>query len=156
MLISYNIYVYIYIDEINIGYDENRLIPSGAIINQFNIFDRRQRSIVKAKRNALPTTPTGALTLDCFAVTGHENPYWEVSDNVLFNGTILSNLTLQSGDIQATISVVPVSTYVTVISFDVFPAQLSGTYTCRSSPNGASSSTFITTSKILSLLFVCY
>ena len=130
------------------------MIPSGAIINQFSLFDRRRRSVVKVKRNALPTGPTGALTLDCFAVTGHENPYWEVSDNVLFNGMILSNLTIQNGDIQATISVVPVSAYVTVISFDVFPAQLNGTYTCKSSPNGASSSVFITTRKKISLLFI--
>ena len=134
------------------------MIPSGAIINQFSLFDRRRRSVLKAKRNALPTGPTGALTLDCFAVTGHENPYWEVTDNVLFNGTILSNLTIQNGDVQATISVVPVSAYVTVIvtviGFNVFPAQLNGTYTCKSSPNGASSSVFITTRKKISLLFI--
>lgn len=120
------------------------------------MFDRTQRSVVKAKRNALPTTPTGALTLDCFAVTGQENPYWEVSDNVLFNGTILSNLTLQTEDTQATISVVPVSTYITVISFDVFPVQLSGTYTCKSSPNGVASSVFITTRKKIFHLFICH
>ena len=95
--------------------------------------------------------PTGALTLDCFAVTGQENPYWEVTDNEIFNGTILPNLTLQIGDTQATISVVPVSTYVTVITFDVFPAQLSGTYTCKSSPDRLNSSVFITTRKKLSL-----
>lgn len=137
-------------DEINVGYDANRLVPSGAIINQFSLRDRSRRSDFRFERNALPSTPTGALTLDCFAVTGQENPYWEVTDNELFNGMILPNLTLQIGDSQATISVVSVSTYVTVISFDVFPTQLSGTYTCKSSPDGPTSSVFITTRKRLS------
>lgn len=105
------------------------------------------------KRNALPTTPTGALTLDCFTVTGQENPYWEVSDNIRFNGTIPSNFSLQNEGIQATIYVVPVSAYITVISFDVFPAQLSGTYSCKSSPNGPTSSVLITTRKKILLLF---
>ena len=125
------------------------MIPSGAIINRFSSSDRPRRSDFRIKRNALPTMPTGALTLDCFAVTGQENPYWEITDNELFNGTILPNLTLQIGDIQATISVVPVSTYVTVINFDIFPLQLSGTYTCKSSPDGPNSSVFITTRKKL-------
>ena len=142
----------IYIDEINIGYADNILIPSGAIINQFSINNRTRRDDFKIKRNALPNAQTGVLSLDCFAVTGQENPYWEVSDNVLYNGTISSNLTLQSEDIQATISVVPVSTYVTVIIFDVFPSQLSGTYTCKSSPDGSNSSVLITTSKKISLI----
>ena len=124
------------------------MIPSGAVINQFSSSDRSRRSFIQIKRNALPTPPTGSLALDCFAVTGQENPYWELSDNVLFNGTILANLTLQNEDVQATISVVSVSAYITVINFDTFPAQLTGTYTCRSSSDGPSTSVFITTRKI--------
>ena len=132
------------------------MIPSGAIINRFSSSDRSRRSDYRIRRNALPTMPTGVLILDCYTVTGQENPYWEITDNALFNGTILPNLTLQIGDVQTTISIVPVSAYVTVIDFDVFPAQLSGTYTCKSSPNGPNSSVFITTRRKYLLLFLYY
>ena len=79
---------------------------------------------------------------------GQENPYWEVSNNLLYNGSITSNLTLPIGELQATIVIVNTSTYKTIIDFgSMFHPQLSGIYTCRSLPNGPSSSVVLTTRK---------
>ena len=135
-------------DEISVGYDSDMLIPSGAIINQFGSLSRRSIN----RRNAIPSEPVGALTLDCITVTGQENPYWEISNNIVFNGTVMPNLTLSiaGGELEATIFVVPVSAYITTIALDIFEPELSGTYACTSSLDGPYSSVVLTDSKCMS------
>jgi len=61
----------------------------------------------------------------------------------------MPNLTVSvaDGEIEATIFVVPVSTYITTIALDTFEPELSGTYTCRSSPDGPYSSVVLTDSE---------
>lgn len=78
---------------------------------------------------------------------GQENPYWELSNSILYNGIITPNLTLSIGELQAQIFIIQPSNYRTIISFNMFYPQLSGNYTCRSSSSGPSSSITITTRK---------
>ena len=144
------------VEEANIGYDGSTLLPSGTVINNFIRLDNigtsapttpppsRRRSTTKQKRNV---ETDGSFQLECITVMGQENPYWEVSNNMLYNGIITPNLTLAIGETQATIFIIQESNYRTIISFSTFYPQLSGNYTCRSSPNGPSSSVLITTRK---------
>lgn len=105
----------------------------------------RRRRNAKQKKNV---QPGDSFQLECIAVMGQENPYWEVSNNLLYNGSITSNLTLPIGELQATIVIVNTSTYKTIVDFgSMFHPQLSGIYTCRSLPNGPSSSVVLTTRK---------
>ena len=150
-------YFIIIIEIINIGYDTATFLPSGAIINNFvpSAPDGTSppppisRRSTRQKRNLLPSEASRILTLDCIAIPGHENPYWELSNNQFFNGTLRNNLSvpIEGGELEATIFINPVSRYVTVISFDIFPPLLSGNYTCQSTPIGPSASVEITTRK---------
>ena len=157
----------IVIEIINIGYDTATFLPSGTIINSFvpptpdsttqpptsttppPTGTPPSRRSTKQKRNSLPSEANRILTLDCIAVPGQENPYWELSNNQFFNGTLRNNLSIpiEGGELEATIFINPVSRYVTVISFNIFPPPLSGNYTCRSTTTGPSSSVEITTRK---------
>ena len=151
-----HIILYITIEEVNIGYNGRNLIPSGTVINDFVILDNigtsapttpppsRRRRHTKQKKNAQPDQ---SLQLECITVTGQENPYWEVSNSTLYNGIITPNLTLPFGELEATIFIIYASNYTTILNFNTFTAQLSGNYTCRSSPVGPSSSVVITTRK---------
>lgn len=145
--------LYITIAEVNIGYDARNLLPSGTVINDFFILDNvgtttpppsRRRKHTKQKKN---TQPDHSLQLECITVMGQENPYWEVSNSVRYNGVITPNLTLPIGELEATIFIIYASNYKTIINFDTFNTQLNGNYTCRSSPTGPSSSVMITTRK---------
>jgi len=151
---------------INIGYDTATFLPSGTIINSFGRdgtppptttpppssgteeppFLKRS---TKQKRNLLPSEAMRILTLDCITTPGQENPYWELSNNQFFNGTLRNNLSvpIEGGELEATIYINPVSRFVTVISFNIFPPLLSGNYTCQSTPTGPRSSIEITTRK---------
>ena len=146
----------IIIAEVNIGYNDRNLLPSGTVINDFVILDNigtsapttpppsRRRRHTKQKKN---TQPDHSFQLECITVMGQENPYWEISNSVLYNGIITPNLTLSIGELETTIFIIYASSYRTIINFNTFNAQLSGNYTCRSSPTGPSSSVVITTRK---------
>lgn len=145
-------------EEVNIGYDDNTFLPSGTIINDFIPLrdtgspvppttppPSRRRRHTKQKKNV---QPDDSFQLECITVMGQENPYWEVSNNMLYNGIITPNLTLPIGELPAMIFIINSSTYNTIINFgSMFYPQLSGNYTCRSMPNGPSSSVILTTRK---------
>ena len=148
----------LYTEEVNIGYDGSTFLPSGTIINNF--IPLRDTGSPIPPTTPPPTTPPpsqrrrknvqpdDSFQLECITVMGQENPYWEVSNNTLYNGIITPNLTLPTGELQATIFIINTSTYKTVINFgSMFHPQLSGNYTCRSSANGPSSSVILTTRK---------
>lgn len=144
------------IEIINIGYDTATFLPSGAVINRIippssdgTSPPPQARRSTEQKRNLRPPDANRILTLDCIAIPGQENPYWELSNNQFFNGTLRNNLTvpIQGGELETTIFINSVSRYVTVISFNIFPPLLSGNYTCQSTPTGPSSSVEITTRK---------
>ena len=146
--------MHITVEEVNIGYDGRNLLPSGTVINDFNIGtpapttpppSRRRKDIDhEQKRNVQSDR---SFQLECITVMGQENPYWEVSNNLLYNGTIFPNLTLVIGEQVATIFIIAASNYRTIINFNTFYSELSGNYTCRSSSFGPSSSVLITTRK---------
>lgn len=143
-------------EEVNIGYNGSSLLSSGTIINNFITLDNigtstpttpppsRRRKDEEQKRNV---QEDNSFQLECITVMGQENPYWELSNNVIYNGIITPNLTLPVGELEATIFIISTSSYKTVINFDIIYPQLSGNYTCRSSPSGPSSSVIITTRK---------
>ena len=158
----------LYTEEVNIGYDGSTFLPSGTIINNFIPLHDTGSPIppttppptTPPPTTPPPTTPPpsqrrrknvqpdDSFQLECITVMGQENPYWEVSNNMLYNGIITPNLTLPIGELQATIFIINTSTYKAVINFgSMFHPQLSGNYTCRSSANGPSSSVILTTRK---------
>ena len=174
LILFASLYFIIPIEIINIGYDTATFLPSGTIINSFappapdgtpspptgtpppqpgSEEPPLTRRSAKQKRNFLPSPASRILTLDCITIPGQENPYWELSNNQFFNGTLRNNLSVPVGELMATIFINPVSRYVTVISFNIFPPLLSGNYTCRSTPTGPSSSVEITTRKMWRVLY---